>query len=283
METTKQILIPTDFSVCSKNAAEYAVRVFGETMVNYHLVHATEMPIPMPDGMYTTDGGLQKLDHELMDTTKEWFLSLVNQEKSLVTSEVWTGPIAGVVNAVADRVSGDLVVMGTHGMTSREDMLFGSNTSNFIANTKYPVLAVPSHYRFKPINKVLMACELEELEALENLAPVFEILQLQHAELEIFKVYDKVHVETTVEEEYNLRKLDDYFASVTHHFEEGLAPDPEAGILDRLDRGNFDMLVVFPRHRSLLSGLFHRSVTKRIALKSWVPTMFIETESQENE
>ncbi len=283
METTKQILIPTDFSDCSKNAAEYGLHLFRDKPVSYHLIHATEMPIPMPDGMYSNDPGPQQLDHELMDDMKSWFLSQVNADKSLVTSEVWTGPITGVINSVADRVQGDLVIMGTHGLTSSGDMLFGSNTSNYIGATKFPVLTVPSHYRYKPVKRVLMACELDELEEMENLAPLFEILQLEHAELEIYKVYDKVHVEATIDEQYNLRKLDDYFASVSHHFEEGIATDPEAGILERLDSGDFDMLVVFPRHRSLLKGLFHRSVTKRIALKSWVPTMFIETESEENE
>lgn len=272
----KKILIPTDFSDCSKNAALYAAHLFKDDKIEYHLVQSCAAVYPMPDGAYMPDSTAFDAAEEEMKKLKEWFSNELGEGSHNIHTYVEYGAINAVVNNIADKVKPDLIVMGTHGMTAASDTFFGSNTSNLILDCDYPIYAIPSHVKHTEIRNVLMASDLDELDDCDKLTSLFEIMRITEAELEIFKVYESETVEEDVDERYQLARLDDYFTSIKHHFSFEISDDPETAIMQHLDEGRFDMLVMFPRHKGALSRIFHKSVTKQMALKSWVPLLVID-------
>ena len=55
------------------------------------------------------------------------------------------------------------VVMATHGVSIKERFFLGSITVYLSKNLKYPVIVVPQDLNYKPINKILLATDLENL------------------------------------------------------------------------------------------------------------------------
>jgi hypothetical protein len=68
-------------------------------------------------------------------------------------------PIDEIIDA-AQKCKSQLIVMGTHGASGLKRILFGSNTSNVISKSNIPVLAIPQRYRFKKINSIVYATDL---------------------------------------------------------------------------------------------------------------------------
>ncbi len=58
----------------------------------------------------------------------------------------------------------DLIVMGTHGASGVKNFFFGSNTSNMVAKSEVPVLAIPEKYQFEKIESIAMASDLGDFQ-----------------------------------------------------------------------------------------------------------------------
>ncbi|CAN5532599.1 hypothetical protein BH23BAC1_BH23BAC1_33470 [soil metagenome] len=78
-----------------------------------------------------------------------------------------TGLLDENIKALSEELDIDLVVMGTTGATGLKEVFLGSNTSHAIENLDCPVLAIPEHTKFSPINKIFYATDFQS-EDIEN-------------------------------------------------------------------------------------------------------------------
>jgi universal stress protein A len=139
-----QILAPTDFSACSKQAVAYAyelARTFGAKLLLLHIVelpaYATEVFLPSEDGTTLLDDlerqarlDLAQLLPEAQDGTVE------------VTFQAGLGtPYHRIVEiAAAEKV--DLIVMATHGRTGLRHLAMGSVAERVVRMAPCPVLTI---------------------------------------------------------------------------------------------------------------------------------------------
>lgn len=139
------VLMPTDFSSCSRAAFPFACKLARESEAKLHLLHVIEPPAPalLPDGafvppMLDTQEDIEEIKGEL----HRWLRS---EDAANIGSEadVRTGlPLAEILSFATEHHC-DLIVLGTHGRTGMAHLLIGSVAENVVRKAKCPVLTVP--------------------------------------------------------------------------------------------------------------------------------------------
>jgi nucleotide-binding universal stress UspA family protein len=140
----KNILFPTDFSEGSAAAAAYVKDLATKYGSKVHLVHVI-YDVAKASGWYVPSIDTEKFYAELRDGAQ------VEMEKFAkdhlggvgdVETEVITGvPADGILDFV-DEKGIDLVVMGTHGRSGIDRVIFGSTATRVVRRAACPVLSV---------------------------------------------------------------------------------------------------------------------------------------------
>jgi universal stress protein A len=143
----KKILVPLDFSVCSKKALQYAVPFAKQFKAKMFLLHA----IPVH---YGTRLEFDLVDYEPLieeDVRKNIEARLAALAEENVPGEIPVeikarhgAPSTEIVNA-AKEMDADLIVMSTHGHTGRLRALIGCIAEDVARLAPCPVLVVHEH------------------------------------------------------------------------------------------------------------------------------------------
>ena len=139
----RKILVPMDFSEDSEAALSTAVglaKSFGSTI---HLLHAFEYPtyIGTPWGYSFPPGAFDEARvraSELLAQCQQ----KVEADGVKATTEAEEGRPSEVIVAVAKRVSADLIVMGTRGLTGVKHVILGSVAERTLRHAPCPVMTV---------------------------------------------------------------------------------------------------------------------------------------------
>jgi universal stress protein A len=137
----QKILVPIDFSECSRGALEYALRFAPAFGAELEAIHVVSPPPYLP------------LDMALWGSMQQAYTSRVEEELKRLVQETTAGsgvPVTmrletGVPYDVLVTASeqADLIVMGTHGRTGLPHLLLGSVAERTVRGSKCPVLTVP--------------------------------------------------------------------------------------------------------------------------------------------
>jgi len=127
------ILVPVDFSECSRRALDEAGDLAVQNGATLTLLHVLERASEADDD--TADAAVDQLD--------AWGDIAEARAPTCVTRVVRTGnPVAQTVAMVIEDPSIDLVVVGSHGRTGLARMLIGSVAEQLVRRAKRPVLVV---------------------------------------------------------------------------------------------------------------------------------------------
>ena len=139
----KTIIVPVDFSPESRAALDQAVEIAKQSGGNLHLVHAYQIIVPTPPMM---GAGIPA---DLMETVRtaagqqlaEW---VEQMESAGVTAQGHLSPASPsvAIEALADEVSADLIVMGTRGLSGLKHVMLGSTAERTVRIAPCPVLTV---------------------------------------------------------------------------------------------------------------------------------------------
>jgi universal stress protein A len=138
----QRILVPIDFSDCSKEALRCAVplaRQFGATLLVLHVVQPSYPADPCLVSQY------EQFESSLIDSSKNWLEQMVRASvPAEVPSQavVRTGhPAMEIVRAAAE-MRADLIFISTHGHTGIKHVVFGSTAENVVRHSPCPVLTM---------------------------------------------------------------------------------------------------------------------------------------------
>jgi nucleotide-binding universal stress UspA family protein len=148
MLPVKRILCPVDFSEPSRAAFERAIGIGRQRRAEVIALHVWP---PYPDvapsqpASQTGTGAAQEMGRrEVMTRELERFLD-VPRPGVMVACDVCEAPDPGwEIAAHADRLSVDLIVMGTHGRRGFRRLLFGSVAEKVLRLAHAPVLTIPT-------------------------------------------------------------------------------------------------------------------------------------------
>jgi nucleotide-binding universal stress UspA family protein len=266
------IVVPVNYAPNSANAARYAadMALAIKTCINliYVLqppVTATEMPLPEAAFDKMQDNGFQ-----LLKQLSEDLLRRTGGKISIVT-DLEIGRVEDKVREFCDRKSPLMVVMGASGH-ALENLLEGSHTLRTLRHLPYPLLVIPENARFHPIQKIIVACDRDDIDSgmpaslpfLKDLGKLFDAR------------FEVVHVITDDEDcageailDYNewkgrLKGFDPELRFVR-------TKEVNNGIGEYLHDHKGDWLMVFPKRHGMLE--FHKSQAKQLAISAAVPVL----------
>ena len=165
----KTILVPTDFSSNAKNALKFAnslAQSLKAKIVLCNVYTPTVGKFNMISGIIAEEISMAKLGtQKKLDKLKVECTS-VNCLPVVVVGDT----VDSIIDTAKEKKT-NFIVMGTHGASGLKKVLFGSNASNVISKSEIPVLAIPQRYKYKKIEKIIYASDLN------NIAAELKILQ----------------------------------------------------------------------------------------------------------
>lgn len=144
MKDFTSILVAIDFSDSSDNAFQIAMSMAEKFAARLIILHVISEPIDLR-GFYVPHISYDKLEEEIEEGAKKLMESFCRQHisdfdnyETLIVPGVAFEQIIGQ----ADEHDASLIVLGTHGRTGIDHVLFGSTAEKVVRKSKVPVLTV---------------------------------------------------------------------------------------------------------------------------------------------
>ncbi|HZU96273.1 MAG TPA: universal stress protein [Planctomycetota bacterium] len=148
MKTISKILVPVDFSTCSKQALEYAVELAERyTGSSIDVLHVWEPPRYIPlSTQVTTNGTTTSIEGAARVQALKDMENLIadHESRGIVkfTRLHECGEHVPTILETARRGKYDLIVMGTHGRTGMAHDYLGSVAEKVVRRAPCPVLTI---------------------------------------------------------------------------------------------------------------------------------------------
>ena len=273
----KKILFPTDFSEVANNAfvhaLEFAKMVHGELV----LLHSFELPIYdnqfFPENYAAIYDSVELSEFEMFKNEIPKLRAIAEShhlDKIKMSHRLKDG---NLVSAIKESIADDAIdylVIGTSGATGWESFFMGTNASSIITDAGIPVYCVPSDAPFQKIDTIGFTTRFrpKDKKALQT------VLQLAHkAKAKVKCLYVKtsnsdVSNATIAEwkEEFKSEPIDFYIIE---------DDDIQVIITDFIMYKEVDALIMLPYKRGFFEGLFHTSLTKKLATDFEIPILSI--------
>lgn len=143
MRPIRTLLVAIDFSETSTRALEYAHALAGQLDASLTVAHFFEWPTFGADGTLPTIEEFDRLLRVEVATRVEALAARKSVKPPVAVSSVvrrsvdWEG-----INALAEELDADLVVVGTHGRRGVRHALIGSVAEKVVRTSQRPVLTV---------------------------------------------------------------------------------------------------------------------------------------------
>lgn len=266
----RTILVPTDFSNNAYNALEYASFLAIQIGAKIVVLNAYQVSSSASNVMINFVDILEK---DATDSLAELIdkLSAVNTFNNIEYVPCCCyGSIIGAIETTAKHYEVDLVVMGTTGMSSLKNKIFGSNTLEAIRKVNLPMIVVPNLVKFSEWRNITLASDeddniLSAVEILNNLIknnttnisvvsvePILSNKGSNHSDLT-----KKLNRE---QYEFHIEKND----SVVE------------GIVNFTENHESDVIVLLRKDYTFIDRIMHSSVTKKMTLHSTKPLFLIK-------
>lgn len=147
MTKIRKILVPIDFSECSKAALDTASGLAASFDAQIDLIHVWDAPAFIaPEIMVGAAGSAQTLakfaDEQARLGLKEFSEDARSRGIAVAGTRVVQGDTAGRICEIAEGEGYDLIAMGTQGRSGLAHLFLGSVAEKVVRHSKVPVLTV---------------------------------------------------------------------------------------------------------------------------------------------
>jgi nucleotide-binding universal stress UspA family protein len=144
MRDFKTILFATDFSESSDYAFQYAYSLAKKFNARLLMVHVINEPVDLR-GFYVPHISFEKLEEEIEEGAQkmmEKFCRTHIRDYDNYESIIVPGiPYDEIIKKATDN-SADLIILGTHGRTGLDHVLFGSTAEKVVRKSPVPVMTI---------------------------------------------------------------------------------------------------------------------------------------------
>ena len=280
----KNILVLTDFTIRSINAAEYAVHLALESKANIILCNVLEATTSL--GANTLINS-QVVEHAALNEQSISDLSILDKrlKKIIAESEFSFKPDInflseiGFLSDVTDKIIRhrrvDMVVIGAHKSSAFARLIFGSHTHILLDKINCPILLVPINAKFKGINQIIYATDqsFDDSKVIDYLVKLAEPFKASVMVNHISKTDDNLQeqelsIEDTSENNIAINDSPIYFNTIKGH-------NVKKSLIKMIDADEVDMVALVHKHYDLLTQIFHTSISKQIADNTQVPLLIM--------
>ncbi|MGB7784661.1 MAG: universal stress protein [Salinimicrobium sp.] len=247
------ILLPTDFSENSRNAAAYALQFFKDTPCNFYLLHV--LPVPA-DQMVTSYMSCSPEVKNKFDKLLDWLESIKkNPEHSFHTCFKATYLIDAVREKVQEK-NIDLILMGTKGKTNDKGAVIGKHTSDVMMKVRCPVLAISENAIFKEHKNILFPTDYKIHYGSKMLRTLLNLTSLSKANVKILEIFNS-ETEPSAEQAENREFLQDSFLPKTPVLQTYYASKEPNPVKIFMANRNVDMIVLAAKNLNLCQKFLH--------------------------
>jgi nucleotide-binding universal stress UspA family protein len=140
----RTILFATDFSESSEHAFKYALSLARKFESRLGIIHVINEPVDLR-GFYVPHISFDKLEEEIEQGARkmmENFCRTHAKDYPGVETFVVPGIPYDEIIKKAEELAADLVVVGTHGRTGLDHVLFGSTAEKVVRKSPVPVMTI---------------------------------------------------------------------------------------------------------------------------------------------
>ena len=266
----KKILVPTDFSDNTHSALEFAIEIVNQ--LEGEIILLNTYKLARRAGMFI---GVEKMMREESKTEMTKLVSKIKPKlhpNVKLESKVVKGDPIQTVVLVAKKLKADLILMGTQGASGLKEVFIGSTTNGVINATKIPVLAVPSNFKHKSIDCIVLSLSSDFNKLGDRIGPLKLLAKLYGAEIK------GLHINTGGEEAKVKGKVKDILEGTKHSYYEvqGSTTQINTIIQQFVKDNNADLLCMIKQNRGFWENLFHNSVTTIEVFHSEVPILVLQ-------
>lgn len=280
----KTILIPTDFSDNAGDALDYALHLFADSACRIHIVNVvdvTVVPSEIPVSNVDIIGPRLEDARSSMEALKEYGKQYAeNKAKSPleITTEVAIGTIAHSIKEAAEEVNADLIIMGTQGIEhNMVEKVVGTVSTAVLNSAPCPVILVPKDYKFKAIDNMIFATNLDSGDPYE-LWRATQVIKPHTGQIRCVYVAKDIG-------KLDSKKLEDFANYFVEHspslqtifnVEEGKSL--EATLADYAETYDSELIIMHRSKKSFLDRLFTSRHTEKMA--SWITIPLLVMDQQ---
>ena len=269
----KNIIVPSDFSPCAENAADYAAGLALKTGAQILLFHSAYVRFSEGAMLVDYSDQIRSVSEEYLSQEVDRITKKYPQLSTKITSKLALGTLDEELNHLIKKGGYDLIVMGTKGRSAWEELLLGSETARIIDAAKVPVLAVPPAFAFGTAEKIVFASSLEERlsNADEQMVRTF---MGDTAEIHIYHNYEDY---TDIDPEKEQALLNEFHQHFKQYIDLDLSfntnnVDSIEGYAESLGA---DFLIVRKTHQPFLQELFRVSISKGLSYRAKMPLLVL--------
>ncbi len=144
MKVFNSILVAIDFSENSEYAFDYALSLATQYNAELTVLHVINEPVDLR-GFYVPHISFEQLEKEIEESAATMMENFCSSRLGSFTNyhtSIVTGMPYDEIISVAARIKASLIVLGTHGRTGLDRILFGSTAERVVRSAPCPVLSV---------------------------------------------------------------------------------------------------------------------------------------------
>jgi nucleotide-binding universal stress UspA family protein len=141
--SVERILVAVDFGETSNRALKWAIDLAKPLGAEIIVVHAYELPVyGFPEGALVVSADVATRLATGAQAALDALVALHANDGVKIRGVLREGTVAEEINAVADQVSADLIVVGTHGHRGVKRFFLGSVAERVVRTSTRPVVTV---------------------------------------------------------------------------------------------------------------------------------------------
>jgi len=272
----RTFIVPTDFSHNAKHASAYAVQLARQLQAQVILFHVYEAPVAVSEYSVSElhfDNMKEVIEQQLASRKQE--LEEAYGSETPIRTLALNNDLISNINQLYEDPETRLAVIGLTG-AGMANLLLGSNTLNIINNVPRMVLTVPPFTKFRPIRKVLFACDMQDVTHTVPAERIKRMMSLLNAELLVLNIQRKSS--SSPEALAEKAKLAGMLEGISFSFHTLEQNDIIAGIKDFAQEQSADLVAIIPHKRDFFENLLRPNHTKAILFKSNIPILTLPME-----
>lgn len=144
MKRFEKILLPVDFSDYSEVACEYAITLARTFNSSLQVLHVINEPVDLR-GFYVPHISFEQLEKEIETGATQMLEAFCQANlkdfKAFDTMVVTGVPYEEIIRVATEKES-SLIVIGTHGRTGLDHLIFGSTAERVVRSAPCPVMTI---------------------------------------------------------------------------------------------------------------------------------------------
>lgn len=271
----KTIIVPTDFSRVSQDAAFYAAEIALKVDAELILLHVlplsltvSEVPLPLDSVILS----MEESENEL--NTLKAKLDNYSNGKLSIAMRTTTDSFLDEIKRLNHKKELFAVIMGTSGAAATGAFFLGSFSLTAAKYLECPLIVVPPDYIFSGIKKVGLACDMDHVLDHIPIKGIRAVLDNFDAQLEVLYVNDpdkQMRPGILRESKFIQICLAQYSPEIRIIDHE----NTRQGLVDFVQENDIDLLLLLPKERNFIERIFRKSITKGMVLHPVVPVMIV--------